>query len=70
MSNPKMAEVTLVDGGGIFTDDDGQTHFIKGYGSGRGKLELDLDPRIDLTAPIWEQVLKLREQDAKTESKA
>jgi hypothetical protein len=70
MSNPKMAEVTLVDGGGIFTDDDGQTHFIKGYGSGRGKLELDLDPRIDLLAPICEQVLKLREQDAAAEDKA
>jgi hypothetical protein len=70
MSNPKMAEVTLVEGGGVFTDDDGQTHFIKGYGFGRGKQELDLDPRIDLTAPIWEQVQKLREQDAAAENKA
>jgi hypothetical protein len=69
MSNPKMAEVTLVDGGGIFTDDDGQIHFIKGYGSGLTK-ELDLDPRIDLTAPIWEQVQRLRKQDAESERKA
>ncbi len=70
MSDQQMAEVTLVEGGGIFTDTDGQTHFIKGYGAGRGKMELDLDPRIDLTAPIWEQVLKLRELDAATENKA
>jgi len=68
MSNPKMAEVTLVDGGGIFTDDDGQIHFIKGYGSGLTK-ELDLDPRIDLTKPIWEQVQRLERLDKRSISK-
>jgi len=70
MSDQKMAKVTLVEGGGIFKDTSGETHFIKGYGFGRGKQLLDLDPRIDLTAPIWEQVQKLREQDAATENKA
>jgi hypothetical protein len=69
MSDQQMAEVILVEGGGIFTDADGTTHFIKGYGAGDAKL-LDLDPRIDLTAPIWEQVQKLRAQDAAIESKA
>lgn len=69
MSKPQMAEVTLVEGGGIFKDANGETHFIKGYGSGLTK-ELDLDPRIDLTAPIWEQVQRLRKQDAESERKA
>ncbi len=62
MGDQNMAEVTLVAGGGIFTDAAGQTHFIKGYGAGRNK-QLDLDPRIDLTLPIWEQVQKLAEHD-------
>jgi hypothetical protein len=70
MSDQQMAEVTLVEGGGVYTDADGQTHFIKGYGFGAGKLELDLDPRIDLTRPIWEQVQQLREQDAAVKSEA
>jgi hypothetical protein len=62
MGDQNMAEVTLVAGGGIFTDAAGQTHFIKGYGAGHNK-QLDLDPRIDLTLPIWEQVQKLAEHD-------
>jgi hypothetical protein len=69
MSDQHMAEVTLVAGGGVFTDDAGQTHFIKGYGEGRGK-PLDLDPRVDLTRPIWEQVQKLAEQESSFENKA
>jgi hypothetical protein len=66
MSDSTMAEVTLVAGGGIFTDAAGQTHFIKGYGAGRDS-RLDLDPRIDLTRPIWEQVQKLAEHDSRLE---
>ena len=69
MSEQNMANVTLIAGGGIFTDDAGQTHFIKGYGAGRNK-PLDLDPRIDLTQPIWEQVQKLNQQDADLEHEA
>jgi hypothetical protein len=69
MSNQNMADVTLVAGGGVFTDDTGETHFIKGYGAGRNK-PLDLDPRIDLTQPIWEQVQKLAQQDADVEHEA
>jgi hypothetical protein len=69
MNNQQMAEVTLVDGGGVFTDASGQTHFIKGYGEGRAK-HLELDPRIDLTLPVWEQAQKLAEQEARLESKA
>ncbi len=69
MSNQNMANVTLVSGGGVFTDEAGQTHFIKGYGAGRNS-PLDLDPRIDLTQPIWEQVQKFAQQDADLEQEA
>jgi len=69
MSDQDLAEVTLVAGGGVFTDADGQTHFIKGYGAGRDR-KLDLDPRIDLTRPIWEQVQKLEEHDSQHENEA
>ncbi len=63
-----MACVTLVAGGGIFTDDEGQTHFIAGYGSGKDR-PLDLDPRIDLTHPIWEQVQRLARKDKRQSRK-
>jgi hypothetical protein len=57
----QMAQVTLVEGGGVFLDADGKSHFIKGYGQGQSS-RLDLDPRVDLTRPIWEQVQKLAEE--------
>jgi hypothetical protein len=69
MSDQDMAEVTLVEGGGVFTDASGQTHFIRGYGAGRNR-PLDIDPRIDLTKPIWEQVQKLAQLDAELENEA
>ena len=69
MSDEDMAEVTLVEGGGEFTDSSGHTHFIHGYGAGRNR-PLDLDSRIDLTKPIWEQVQKLSQQDSEFENEA
>lgn len=39
----------------------GELVVVRGYGSMKGKLQLD--PRIDLTKPIYEQVLKLEEAD-------
>lgn len=42
---------------------DGQEIKLRGYGSMRDK-QLDLDPRIDLTKPIYEQAMKLWKEDA------
>lgn len=36
----------------------GKLVFLQGYGALRGLIELD--PRIDLTKPIYEQVLRLK----------
>lgn len=69
MSASQNVEVTLVEGGGIFTDANGQQHFIKGYGQGRIH-HLDLDPRIDLTRPIWQQAEKLAHGETHNEKKA
>jgi hypothetical protein len=69
MSSQNMADVTLAADGGVFTDAAGQTQFIKGYGTGKNK-RLDLDPRINLTQPIWEQVQRLAQQDSDVEHEA
>jgi hypothetical protein len=42
----------------IFDANSGRELLLKGYGSQRIKLEID--PRIDLTKPIFEQAAKLR----------
>lgn len=39
-----------------------QSAFMKAYKS-RRPLLLDLDPRIDFTKPVYEQVLKLQAKD-------
>jgi len=41
---------------------DGQEIKLRGYGSMRDK-PLDLDPRIDLCKPIYEQAMKLWKED-------
>jgi hypothetical protein len=63
MSDEKMGSVRLVDGGGVLIDDEGNEHFLRGYGAGLHRPPLDLDPRIDLTKPIWEQVQRLERKD-------
>jgi hypothetical protein len=47
---------------------DGQEFKIRGYGSMKDK-PLDLDPRIDLTKPIYEQAMKLWKEDEERESR-
>lgn len=42
----------------IFDASSGRELLLKGYGSLKGKLEIDA--RIDLTKPIFEQVARLR----------
>jgi hypothetical protein len=48
---------------------DGQEVKIHGYGSMKD-TPLDLDPRIDLTKPIYEQAVKLWKEDEERERKA
>ena len=45
------------------TDEAGNTYTMHGFGAGKGVMN-DIDPRIDLTKPIYEQVFKLRKLDA------
>jgi hypothetical protein len=44
----------------VYTDESGQSYTIRGRGDAPG---LDIDPRIDLTKPIYEQVIKLAAKD-------
>lgn len=46
---------------------DGREYKLYGYGSGKD-APLDLDPRIDLTKPIYEQAMKLWEDDKMREN--
>jgi hypothetical protein len=45
---------------------DGREYKLRGYGCMKD-TPLDLDPRIDLTKPIYEQAMKLWAQDAEEE---
>jgi len=67
MSKQNIADMTLAADGGTFTDGAGHSHFIEGYGASENS-SLDLDPRIDLTKPIWSQSEQLRVQDEADES--
>jgi hypothetical protein len=51
------------------SDGEGNEYQLHGYGSMKDCMP-DLDPRIDLTAPIWEQVQNLAAKDRATERKA
>ena len=57
---PSIGKVTIKIAGSdyIVSDESGQSYVLKGYGSGKG-LPLNIDPRLDLTKPIYEQVQKL-----------
>ena len=46
----------------IVVDDDGTEYTVHGYGWAKPQ-PLDIDPRIDLTEPIWEQVQRLERSD-------
>jgi hypothetical protein len=60
---PAIGKVTqkTVNGNRILTDETGQTWTLPGPSD--PSLRLDIDPRIDLTKPIYEQVLKLAARD-------
>jgi len=44
----------------VYSDETGQKYTIRGRAKGH---TLDIDPRIDLTRPIYEQVMKLAAKD-------
>jgi hypothetical protein len=53
----------------VVIDDDGNTATLKGFGWSK-QYNLTLDPRIDMTKPIWEQVQKLRRSDKRASLKS
>jgi len=46
----------------LVTDEKGDSYVLHGFGWGKDH-PLDIDPRIDLTKPIWEQVQRLAKLD-------
>jgi hypothetical protein len=57
-----------VNGDIVLTDEAGQTWVFPGPSD--PPLLLDIDPRIDMTKPIYEQVLKLEARDKASAAKA
>lgn len=53
----------------LVTDENGKTYILHGYGAGKLR-HLDIDPRIDLTKPIWDQVQRLARRDKKQSREA
>ncbi len=60
------AEVIRCDGYAILRYNDGTEIKMPGWGAMKGK-QLDLDPRIDLTKPIYEQAMRLWKEDEERE---
>ncbi len=58
MSDLANANLLPVDGEGKFTLQD----FLDEYEKG-SQASIDLDPRIDFTKPVYEQVMQLRKDD-------
>jgi len=52
----------------IVIDENGNKRVLHGFGWGKD-FPLDIDTRIDLTKPIWEQVQRLAAKDARRASK-
>ena len=52
----------------VVVDEDGKEYVLHGFGWGKD-YPLDIDPRIDLTKPIWEQVQRLAAKNSKRTSK-
>jgi len=52
--------VTRIGADTVYTNESGESYTIRGRGEGPG---LEVDPRIDLTQPIYEQVMKLAMKD-------
>jgi len=52
----------------LVTDEKGDSYVLHGFGWGKDH-PLDIDPRIDLTKPIWEQVQRLAKLDKRQAQK-
>jgi len=52
----------------IVVDENGKEYVLHGFGWAKDS-PLDIDPRIDLTKPIWEQVQRLERLDKRSISK-
>lgn len=52
----------------VVVDENGKEYVLHGFGWGKD-YPLDIDPRIDLTKPIWEQVQRLAAQDSRRRTK-
>jgi hypothetical protein len=53
----------------VVVDDDGKEYVLHGFGWALDYGPLNLDPRLDLTKPIWEQVQRLDRIDAMKEKR-
>jgi len=60
MSAVGKVTVTRIGSDTVYTDESGQSYTIRGRGDSPG---LEIDPRIDLTKPIYEQVIRLAAKD-------
>lgn len=49
----------------IVVDENGKEYVLHGFGWAKD-FPLDIDPRIDLTKPIWEQVQRLERLDRRS----
>lgn len=54
MSAIEKVTVTRIGADTVYTNESGESFTIRGRGKGLG---LEVDPRIDLTKPIYEQVI-------------
>ncbi len=52
----------------VYTDETGASFILPGYAVKRG-MGIELDPRIDLTQPIYEQAAKLDAEDRSADRK-
>jgi hypothetical protein len=52
----------------VVVDENGKEYVLHGFGWGKD-YPLDIDPRIDLTKPIWEQAQRLAAQDSRRRTK-
>jgi len=59
---PVAEKITVTRSGAdtVYTNESGESYTIRGRGEGPG---LEVDPRIDLTKPIYEQAIKLAAKD-------
>lgn len=60
--------VTKVGNDTVYSDESGQSFTVKARAA--RPLLLDIDPRIDLTKPIYEQAMKLMAKDKASEERA